>query len=65
LVDHKAASKRAKDEIFSRRKLAVAREEARGVYLRHGSRSGPRRRQMAGRRPTRPAGDTPQLLLDL
>ena len=65
LVDHKAASKQAKDEILGRRKLAVAREEARGVYLRHGSRSGPRRRQISRKRPTHPKVEAPQLLLDL
>ncbi|NBS07236.1 MAG: FAD-binding protein [Verrucomicrobia bacterium] len=65
LVDHKAASKRAKDEIFSRRKLAVAREEARGVYLRHGSRSGPRSRRISKKRATPSKEDAPQLLLDL
>jgi deoxyribodipyrimidine photo-lyase len=65
LVDHKTASKQAKDEIFSRRKLAVARAEAQGVYLRHGSRSGPRSRKIYRKRPTPPKGEAPQLLLDL
>ena len=65
LVDHKTASKQAKDEIFGRRKLAVAREEARGVYLRHGSRAGPRRQQISKKRPTQPKEGAPQLLLDL
>jgi deoxyribodipyrimidine photo-lyase len=65
LVDHKTASKQAKDEIFGRRKLAVARAEAQGVYLRHGSRSGPRRRQISRKRPTHPKVEAPQLLLDL
>ena len=65
LVDHKTASKQAKDEIFGRRKLAVARAEAQGVYLRHGSRSGPRSRQISKKRPTPAKGSEPQLLLDL
>jgi deoxyribodipyrimidine photo-lyase len=65
LIDHKTASKQAKDEIFGRRKLAVARLEAQGVYLRHGSRSGPRSRQISRKRTTPAKASKSQLLLDL
>ena len=70
-VDHKAASKYAKDEIFARRATAEARAEARGVYVKHGSRAGPVARRGAKARAVvkakakpKPAPDAPQLTLD-
>jgi deoxyribodipyrimidine photo-lyase len=53
VVDHKLASKLAKDAIFARRKQAEARAEARMVFQKHGSRvrpHNPRTRPNAGRR---------------
>ena len=65
LVDHKSATKRAKDEIFSRRKSATARAEAQGVFVKHGSRAGPRARRGAQARALKPRPVKSQLLLDL
>jgi deoxyribodipyrimidine photo-lyase len=60
LVDHAAASRHAKEQIFSRRKTAEARAEAQGVFVRHGSRAGPR-----ARRGARVATPKAQFMLDL
>ena len=68
-VDHKAVSKRAKDEIFARRATPEARTEAHGVYIKHGSRAGPMARSGAKARTSlmarsKPTPDSPQLKLD-
>ena len=65
IVDHKAASKYAKDQIFAIRKQAEARLEAQGVFVKHGSRAGPRARRGAQARRMMPKRETPQLTLDL
>lgn len=65
LVDHKVATAFAKDQIFQRRKREEARLEANGVFLRHGSRAGPRARRGATARRNGPAPASPQLSLDL
>ncbi|OYY72601.1 FAD-binding domain-containing protein [Sphingomonas sp. 28-63-12] len=65
LVDHKAATKRAKDEIFRRRKSAEARAEAQDVFVRHGSRASPRARRGAQARALKSRAATDQLQLDL
>ncbi|WP_293940971.1 FAD-binding domain-containing protein [Sphingomonas sp.] len=65
IVDHKAATERAKNEIFSRRKSAEARAEAQGVYIKHGSRAGLRARRGAKARALEPKLAAPQFSLDL
>jgi deoxyribodipyrimidine photo-lyase len=65
LVDHNLATRYAKAEIFSRRKSAEARSEAQGVFLKHGSRAGPRARRGAKARETKSKPTKPQFSLDL
>ncbi len=69
MVDHKAASKHAKEQIFARRATAEARAEAHGVYVKHGSRANPIARRGAKaralvKRKAKPAPNSPQLSLD-
>ena len=65
IVDHKLATKYAKDQIFAIRKLAEARTEAQGVFVKHGSRAMPRARRGAKARHMRRQPEAPQLKLDL
>ena len=65
IVDHKTAAKYAKDQIFAIRKQAEARLEAQGVFVKHGSRAGPRARRGAQARRLVPKQVAPQLMLDL
>jgi deoxyribodipyrimidine photo-lyase len=50
IVDHKTAVAAAKERMYGVRRTAAARDEAKGVYIKHGSRkpTGPRVRKKAG-----------------
>lgn len=65
IVDHKLATKYAKDQIFAIRKQAEARLEAQGVFVKHGSRAGPRARRGANARIIRPKLVPIQLTLNI
>jgi deoxyribodipyrimidine photo-lyase len=60
VVDHATAAKAAKDAIFALRRKPEAREEARAVVLKHGSRKRNRDRIALGKK-----ADNPQLTFNL